>query len=93
MVIASIAAFFQTLKEEDKPSYNKDELLVIAGGAAVIAGSFKMCIRDRSKSKQGTCCKTDECSSISQQSLVFIFRKSSKQLSQFPSLVREVLLP
>ena len=35
-----IAAFFQTLKEEDKPSYNKDELLVIAGGAAVIAGSF-----------------------------------------------------
>lgn len=40
MVIASIAAFFQTLKEEDKPSYNKDELLVIAGGAAVIAGSF-----------------------------------------------------
>ena len=40
MVIASIAAFFQTLKDEDKPSYNKDELLVIAGGAAVIAGSF-----------------------------------------------------
>lgn len=37
LVIASIAAFFQTLKEEDKPSYNKDELLVIAGGAAVIA--------------------------------------------------------
>ena len=27
-------------QEEDKPSYNKDELLVIAGGAAVIAGSF-----------------------------------------------------
>ena len=35
MVIASIAAFFQTLKEEDKPSYNKDELLVIAGSFIV----------------------------------------------------------
>ena len=40
MVITSIAAFFQTLKEEDQPKYNKDELMVIAGGAAVIAGSF-----------------------------------------------------
>ena len=40
MVISSVAAFFQTLKEEDQPKYNKDELMVIAGGAAVIAGSF-----------------------------------------------------
>lgn len=40
MVISSVAAFFQTLKEEDKPQYNKHELLVIAGGAGVIAGSF-----------------------------------------------------
>ena len=28
MVISSVAAFFQTLKEEDKPQYNKNELLV-----------------------------------------------------------------
>ena len=40
MVISSVAAFFQTLKEEDKPQHNKNELLVIAGGAGVIAGSF-----------------------------------------------------
>ena len=40
MVNSSVAAFFQTLKEEDQPKYNKDELMVIAGGAAVIAGSF-----------------------------------------------------
>ena len=35
MVISSVAAFFQTLKEEDKPQYNKNELLVIAGGAVI----------------------------------------------------------
>lgn len=40
MVITSIAAFFQTLKEDDKPEYNRNEMMVIAGGAAVIAGSF-----------------------------------------------------
>ena len=40
MVISSVAAFFQTLKEEDSPKYNKNELLVIAGAAGVIAGSF-----------------------------------------------------
>lgn len=40
MVIASIAAFFQTLKEEDKPSYNKDELLVIAGGSGCDCRKF-----------------------------------------------------
>ena len=36
MVISSVAAFFLTLKAQ----YNKNELLVIAGGAGVIAGSF-----------------------------------------------------
>lgn len=40
MVVASIAAFFQTLKEEDQPQYNKAELLVIAGGLALIVGTF-----------------------------------------------------
>ena len=40
MVVASIAAFFQTLKEEDKPSYNKHELTVILGGAALIIGTL-----------------------------------------------------
>ena len=35
MVITSIAAFFQTLKEEDQPKYNKDELAVIAGSFIV----------------------------------------------------------
>ena len=35
MVITSIAAFFQTLKEEDQPKYNKDELTVIAGSFIV----------------------------------------------------------
>uniref|UniRef100_UPI0040568520 tripartite tricarboxylate transporter TctB family protein n=1 Tax=Agathobacter sp. TaxID=2021311 RepID=UPI0040568520 len=40
MVVASIAAFFQTLKEEDQPSYNKDELTVIIGGLALLAGTF-----------------------------------------------------
>ncbi len=40
MVVASIAAFFQTLKEEDKPNYNKDELSVILGALTIIAGTF-----------------------------------------------------
>ena len=40
MTLASIAAFFQTLKEEDQPSYNKAELSVILAGAAIIVGSF-----------------------------------------------------
>lgn len=40
MVIASIAAFFQTLKEEDQPQYNKNELMVIVGGLALIVGTF-----------------------------------------------------
>ena len=40
MVIASIAAFFQTLKEEGQPEYNKNELMVIGGGLALIVGTF-----------------------------------------------------
>lgn len=40
MTVASIAAFFQTLKEEDQPQYNKAELMVIAGGLALIVGTF-----------------------------------------------------
>ena len=40
MVVASIAAFFQTLKEEDQPKYNKDELTVIIGGLALLIGTF-----------------------------------------------------
>lgn len=40
MVIASIAAFFQTLKEEGQPEYNKNELSVILGGFSIILGSF-----------------------------------------------------
>lgn len=40
MTVASIVAFFQTLKEEDQPKYNKDELTVIIGGLALIVGTF-----------------------------------------------------
>ncbi len=40
LVIASIAAFFQTLREEEQPNYNKNELLVILGGLSLIAGTF-----------------------------------------------------
>ena len=40
MTVASIAAFFQTLKEEDKPEYNKNEMTVILGGLALIVGTF-----------------------------------------------------
>lgn len=40
MILSSIAAFFQTLKEEDQPKYNKNELMVIAGGASIILGTF-----------------------------------------------------
>ncbi len=40
LVIASIAAFFQTLKEEEQPNYNKNELMVIWGGLSLIAGTF-----------------------------------------------------
>ena len=40
LVIASIAAFFKTLKEEEQPNYNKNELMVIGGGLSLIAGTF-----------------------------------------------------
>ena len=40
LVIASIAAFFQTLREEGQPNYNKNELMVIGGGLSLIAGTF-----------------------------------------------------
>ncbi|RGZ01207.1 tripartite tricarboxylate transporter TctB family protein [Clostridium sp. AM58-1XD] len=40
MVLASILAFVQSFKEEGKPTYYKEELLVIAGGAAIYAGTF-----------------------------------------------------
>lgn len=40
MTVASIAAFFQTLKEEDQPKYNKDELTVIIGGLGLLIGTF-----------------------------------------------------
>lgn len=40
LVLSSIAAFFQTLKEEGQPKYNKNEMLVICGGISMIAGTF-----------------------------------------------------
>ncbi len=40
MVLASIAAFTQTLSETDKPKYNKSELSVILGALSIIAGTF-----------------------------------------------------
>lgn len=40
LVVASVAAFFQTLGEEGQPEYNKNELTVILGGLALIVGSL-----------------------------------------------------
>lgn len=40
MLLASIASFFQSLKDEKAADYEKDEFLVIAGGAGIIAGTF-----------------------------------------------------
>lgn len=40
LVIASIAAFIQTLGDEEKPEYNKNELSVIGGGLMLIVGSL-----------------------------------------------------
>lgn len=40
MFLASIVSFFQSLKDEKAPRYEKDELLVVAGGAGIIAGTF-----------------------------------------------------
>ena len=40
LIVSSIAAFFQTLKEEGQPEYNKNELSVILGGLALIVGTL-----------------------------------------------------
>lgn len=40
MLLTSILAFFQSLKDTVKADYNKHEFLVIAAGAGVIAASF-----------------------------------------------------
>lgn len=40
MFLASMASFVQSLKEDGTARYEKNELLVIAGGAGIIAGSF-----------------------------------------------------
>ncbi len=40
MVVASAVAFLQTLREEDKPKYNKSELSVILGALVIIVGTF-----------------------------------------------------
>lgn len=40
MIVASIGAFFQTLKDKEKTIYNKNEFMVILGAAAIILGTF-----------------------------------------------------
>ena len=40
MVLSSIAAFMMSLKEEEQPVYHKDELMVLAAMAGIIAGSM-----------------------------------------------------
>lgn len=40
LIVGSIAAFIQTLSEEEQPKYNKNELMVILGGLALIVGSL-----------------------------------------------------
>lgn len=40
MVFASILSFVQSLKEEGKPEYKKEELLVIGAGAGIFAATF-----------------------------------------------------
>lgn len=40
MILASVASFFMSLKEEDQPEYHRDELMVLAGMAGIIAGSL-----------------------------------------------------
>lgn len=40
LVIASALAFLQTLREEGRPEYNRNELMVICGGLALIVGTF-----------------------------------------------------
>lgn len=38
MFLASIASFFQSLKEEKAARYERDEMMVIAGGAGIDSG-------------------------------------------------------
>lgn len=40
MVVTSVLAFIQSLREEEKPEYKKDELLVIAGAVGIFAATF-----------------------------------------------------
>lgn len=40
LCIASVLAFIQSLKEDGRASYNKEEMTVILGGLAVIAGTM-----------------------------------------------------
>ena len=40
MILASLASFFMSLKEEEQPEYHRDELMVLAGMAGIIAGSL-----------------------------------------------------
>lgn len=40
MVLTSILAFIQSLKEKDKPEYKKNELLVILAGISIFATTF-----------------------------------------------------
>ena len=40
LILSSILSLIQSFKEEEKAKYNKEELLVIMGGAAIFAGTF-----------------------------------------------------
>ena len=40
MFLTSIVSFFQSLKDKESAEYEKNELLVIAGGAGIIVGSY-----------------------------------------------------
>ena len=40
MFLTSILSFVQSLKEEGRPKYHRDELMVIASGAGIIAAAF-----------------------------------------------------
>ena len=40
MFLTSIVSFFQSLKDKEADRYERNELLVIAGGAGIIVGSY-----------------------------------------------------
>lgn len=40
MVVTSIASFVMSLKDEEQPKYDRDELMVLGGMAGIIAGSL-----------------------------------------------------